>query len=258
MSESVRTSHDGPVTTITIDRPKALNALDPAVLDGLEAALVDALAREARAVVVTGAGEKAFVAGADIGELADLDAVSAEEHARRGQRVVGVLARMPKPTIAAVNGYALGGGTELALACDIRLASENAVFGLPEVTLGVIPGFGGTQRLARLVGLGPALDLVVTGRRIKAAEALRLGLVSEVVPAAELAARAAAYAAMVAKNAPVAVSLAKRAVLRGADASLSSGIQLEVAHFAACFSTQDQKEGMRAFVEKRAPAFTGR
>ncbi len=250
---------DGPIAILTVSRPRALNALNGDTLDELEVAFSD-LGEDARvgAVVVTGAGEKAFVAGADVAELAGLDAVAAEAHARRGQRVLGILAEMGKPTIAAVNGYALGGGLELALACDVRVAAENAILGLPEVSLGVIPGFGGTQRLPRLVGVGRAMELVLTGRKIPAAEAERMGLVNRVVAREKLIEEAKALAREMLANGPVALRLAKECVARGIETDLATGLAFEEKAFGVAFATSDMKEGTRAFLEKRKPAFTGR
>jgi enoyl-CoA hydratase len=209
-------------------------------------------------LVVTGAGEKAFVAGADIAELAALDALSGRETSRRGQRIFRELELCPKPVIAAVNGFALGGGCELALACHMRIASDNAQFGLPEVGLGVIPGYGGTQRLARLVGRGRALEMVLTGRRVGAEEALRMGLVNRVVPLASLLDEARALAAAILANGPVAVRAALEAVQRGLDVPLEAGLELEANIFGVVCATEDMREGLRAFLEKRKPAFQNR
>lgn len=249
---------DGPIAVLTIDRPKALNAMDQATLAELRAA-IEALDADpgVGVVIVTGAGEKAFVAGADISEMAGFGPVQAEEHARKGQAAVAAFERARKPVIAAINGYALGGGLELALACDIRLASENAQMGLPEVSLAVIPGFGGTQRLARIVGEGRAKELVFTGRRVKADEALAMGLVNRVVPQAQLLDTAKQMARDIVANGPVAVRLAKQVLHEGLSTSLDAGLLLEQKAFGIVFSTHDQKEGMRAFLEKRKPSWKG-
>jgi len=249
---------DGPIAIVTVNRPKALNAMDQATLRELRAA-VEGLDADpgVGVVIVTGAGEKAFVAGADISEMADFGPARAEEHARNGQAAVGAFERAKKPVIAAINGYALGGGLELALACDIRLASDNAQMGLPEVSLGVIPGFGGTQRLARIVGEGRAKELVLTGRRVKADEALAMGLVNKVVPQAQLLEAAKEMARAILANGPVAVRLAKQVIHQGLSTSLETGLLLEEKAFGLAFSTHDQKEGMRAFSEKRKPSWKG-
>ena len=256
--ENLLVERDGPIAVLTVNRPKALNAMSQATLAELTQA-----ARELDAdpgvsvVIVTGAGEKAFVAGADISEMAGFGPVQAEDHARKGQSAMAAFERMRKPVIAAINGYALGGGLELALACDIRIASENAQMGLPEVSLATIPGFGGTQRLARAVGASMAKELVLTGRRIKADEALRIGLVSRVVPQAQLMEAAKQVAREIVANGPYAVRLAKEVIDRGADTDLHTGLRLEEKAFGLTFATHDQKEGMKAFLEKRKPAWKG-
>lgn len=259
MSELVRLERDGTIATLTINRPEALNALNSAVIAALGAA-VDELAddRTVRVVVVTGAGEKGFVAGADIGEMKDLDAAEAMAFARNGQGVFARLAALPQPVIAAVNGFALGGGCELALACDIRIASENARFAQPEVGLGITPGFGGTQRLARLIGPGQAKLLIFSGQRLTAAEALAIGLVERVVPADQLLATARELAAKMAANSPVAIANSKRAIDCGLQLRLSEGCDVEAAAFGDCFRSPDQREGMDAFYAKRKPEFGGR
>lgn len=256
--QNVRIERDGAIAVLTVDRPKALNAMDQATLRELRAA-AEALDAEPGigVIVVTGAGEKAFVAGADIGEMLSMAPAQAEAHARHGQSVVGAFERARKPVIAAINGYALGGGLELALACDIRIASENAQMGLPEVSLAVIPGFGGTQRLARIVGEGRAKELVMTGRRVKAEEALAMGLVNKVVPQAQLIEAAKQVARDILANGPVAVRLAKEVVHRGLSTTLDDGLLLEEKAFGLVFATRDQKEGMRAFLEKRKPTWKG-
>jgi len=213
---------------------------------------------EVRVVILTGAGEKAFVAGADIGELGQQTPVSAKEYTHRGQAIVDAIEDLGKPVIACVNGFALGGGCELALACTMRIASENAKLGQPEVKLGLIPGYGGTQRLARLVGKGIAMQLVLTGEMISAQEAHRIGLVNEVVPAAELIARAEAIAAKIIANAPLAIQYAMEAVNHGLDLPLADGLFLEATLFAVCCATDDKNEGTKAFLEKRAAQFKGK
>jgi enoyl-CoA hydratase len=210
-----------------------------------------------RAIIVTGAGDRAFIAGADIAEMKDKSPSEALAFARLGQAVCSAIEAAPQPVIAAINGYALGGGCEIALACDIRLASETAVLGQPEVALGVPPGWGGTQRLPRVIGPGLARELIYTGRRVGAEEALRIGLVNAVYPPAELLERARALAAEIARNAPVAVRLSKEAIRRGLDVDLAAGLALEAQAFALAFSTADQREGMSAFLEKRSPEFRG-
>jgi enoyl-CoA hydratase len=254
--ENVLVETRGKTTRIAVNRPRALNALNRATLSELIAAF-DALPAGTRVVVLTGAGEKAFVAGADIAEMADLTpsraaAFSAMGHAL-GERIEG----LDQPVIAEVNGYALGGGCELMLACDFAIAGDAAKFGQPEVGLGVIPGFGGTTRLGRRVGLARARQLVLTGDRLSAADALAWGLVNEVVPQAELRARVDALAERIAQNAPLAVAAAKRSTGAGAETDLTAANQFEQQLFALCFATADQKEGMRAFVEKRKAVWKG-
>ena len=241
----------GAVATVTIHRPEKLNALDAATVRALHEAL-DAVAIDPaiRAVVVTGSGDKAFVAGADIAAMRGMSPAEALAFAEAGQRCLDLLERMPKATIAAVNGFALGGGCELALACDVVLASENARFGQPEVNLGVIPGFGGTQRLERRVGWGKANELLFTGDAVKADEALRLGLCEAVLPLADLRAAARAMADKIASKGPLAIAAVKR--VRG------QGLAAEAQAFAALFESADQREGMTAFLEKRAAKFQGR
>jgi enoyl-CoA hydratase len=248
----------GKAALLTIDRPQALNALDRPTMAELQARMEQlAQDRDVLCVVLTGAGEKAFVAGADIRAMLDLQPLDAQRHSEAGHALLKSVLRSPHVTIAAVNGYALGGGLELAMACDLRIASENAQLGLPEVGLGVIPGFGGTQRLARLVGEARALELMLTADRIPAQRALELGLVNRVVPREQLLKEAFALAERIAQNGPVAVRLAKHSLQRGLDMPLDAGLAFEAACFGACFSTHDQKEGMRAFVEKRPPRYQG-
>jgi enoyl-CoA hydratase len=250
---------DDGVAVVTIDRPDALNALDRETLGELRNRLRElAPDTEIRAVVLTGAGEKAFAAGADIREMLPMGVLEGHGWAMLGHECGRLLESMPKPTIAAVNGFALGGGCELALACDIRYASENATFGQPEIGLAVIPGWGGTQRLARAVGAGLAKDLILTGRSVDAAEALRIGLVSAVYPPGELLGSAIETAAGLARRSPVALSAAKDATNRALQGDLAAGLSYEAILFSALFATDDQKEGMAAFSEKREPTFRGR
>jgi len=257
--EHLRVERDGAVATITIDRQKVLNALSTGVMEELRRALLEAKHDEAsRAVIITGAGDKAFVAGADINELARLTPADARDYAVRGQHVLGLIADLGKPVIAAVNGYALGGGCELAMACTFRFAAETAVFGQPEIDLGLIPGYGGTQRLSRLVGRARALDLILTGRKIKAPEALAIGLVDRVVPGATLLEEARKFAQLLAAKAPLAVQYAIQAVTRGVEMSLTEGLFVEASQFGLVAATEDMREGTRAFLEKRAPAFKGK
>jgi enoyl-CoA hydratase len=247
------------VATVTIDRPDKLNALNPVI----EKDLQDVFARipgddRVRAVIVTGAGEKAFVAGADIGELAKRNATQGKEFAYQGQTTFTRIAQCPKPVVAAVNGYALGGGCELAIACHLRVASENARFGLPEVSLGLIPGHGGTQRLARIIGMGRALEMVLTGRQVSAEEALRWGLVNAVAPRGELLGVARKQLEPILAMAPLAVQYALEATLRSGDLALDDGLYLEATLFGMACGTEDMKEGTRAFLEKRKAEFKGR
>jgi|SRR5262245_3111969 len=240
------------VATITVNRPTVRNALNVATMEELRAAFDQARKDSAiGAVIVTGAGDKAFAAGADISEIADLTEASGSEFSRRGQSVFDLIEWLGKPVIAAVNGYALGGGCELAMACTVRVASDNAMFGQPEVKLGLIPGYGGTQRLPRLVGRSRALRLMLTGETISAAEALRIGLVDVVVPAAELRSTAENLAKQIVANAPLAVRFCIEAVSGG-------GLPQEASLFGKLCATDDMKEGTRAFLEKRAPDFKGR
>jgi enoyl-CoA hydratase len=256
---NVRVEVEGPFATVTVDRPKSLNALDTRTLQELEKIIGDLAQRDGlRGVILTGAGEKAFVAGADIAEMNGMDADRARHFAALGHRVMDGLGGLPVPVIAAVNGFALGGGCELALACDFIYASENAKFGLPEVSLGVIPGFGGTQRLTRLIGRGRAKELIFTGDMIDAAKAREIGLVLEVVPLAKLVGHARAALERVGKKGPLAVRRAKEGIDRGADLELADGLTIERELFSDLFNSSDRREGMKAFLEKRPPAFTGR
>jgi len=249
----------GRIVTVTVNRPRALNALDRATVGELRAVLGSVAAGdEAGVVIITGAGDRAFVAGADIAEFKDLAPPDALGFALAGQELLELVERMPQAVIAAVNGYALGGGCELAMACDIVIASENARFGQPEVGLGIIPGFGGTQRLPRLVGRHVAKELVLTGDMIGARRAWEIGLVNRVVPQAELMAAARETAEKILARAPFAVRTAKWAINRGLDMDLSNACALEAALFAAGFATADRAEGVAAFLEKRKPRFVGR
>ncbi|WP_338128928.1 enoyl-CoA hydratase-related protein [Bradyrhizobium brasilense] len=249
----------GAIAHVTINRPKVLNALNTPTWKDLrtafEAARDDAAVR---GVILTGAGEKAFIAGADISELARASAIDAERSSRYGQEVLDLVENLGKPAIAAINGFALGGGCETAMACTIRIAVEHAKFGQPEVKLGLLPGGGGTQRLPRLVGKGRALQLILSGETISAQEAYRIGLVNEIVPAADLIARAEAMLNMIASNAPIAVKQSLEAVNKGMDTSQSEGFVLEASYFGLCAGTEDKKEGTSAFLEKRVPQFLGR
>ena len=253
------TERDGPVVVITLNRPAALNALNMAMLAELRDLLAGLEADQAvRALVVTGAGDRAFAAGADIAELSELDAAAGRRLAESGQAVFRSLERLGKPSIAAVSGFALGGGCELAMACTLRLAADTAQFGQPEVDLGLIPGFGGTQRLTRLVGRGRALALLLGGHRIGAEEAERIGLVNRVVPASSLRADALALAHALAAKPPLAVRYILDAVHAGADLPLSTATDLEAGLFGLSAATADMREGTRAFLEKRKPVFEGR
>jgi enoyl-CoA hydratase len=258
MFENLLLAREGAVALVTINRPQVLNALDSHTLDELHRAAVD-LRHDAsvRAVIITGAGEKAFAAGADIRELAEQRPADAGDHARRGQHVLDVIEHLGKPVIAAINGFALGGGCELAMACTLRIASQTARLGQPEIHLGLLPGFGGTQRLARLVGKGIALDLLLTGRQVAADEALRIGLVNRVVPAADLMAEARTVAADLATRAPIAARYIIDAVNQGLEMPLDQAEVLEASLFGLVASTADRREGTRAFLEKRAPSFKG-
>lgn len=247
------------IAYVTVNRPKVLNALNLATMKELGVAFNEIKTDAAiRAAILTGAGEKAFVAGADISELAQQDAVSGKEYAHRGQAVLDLIENLGKPVIACINGFALGGGCELALACTLRLASDQARLGQPEVTLGIIPGYGGTQRLPRLVGKGLAMQMVLAGEIISAQEAHRIGLVNEVTSAAELIPRAEAIAAKILANAPLAVQYAMEAVNKGMEMTLASGLHLEASLFGLCCTTLDKAEGTAAFLEKRPASFKGR
>jgi enoyl-CoA hydratase len=244
---------------ITINRPEKLNAMNIETIEELKSAFLDfEQDAEVKAVILTGAGDKAFVAGADISEFAHLDAALGTHFSRQGQALTRSIENYPKPVIAAINGYALGGGSEIALACHVRLASENAKLGQPEVKLGIIPGYGGTQRLARLVGKGKALELILSGRTVDAKEAGEVGLVNKVVPAAELLPAAEAMAKEFIKNAPLALAYSIEAINKGLDRTLDEGLELEAQIFGRTCATEDFKEGAKAFMEKRKPDFRGR
>ncbi|RDS84215.1 enoyl-CoA hydratase-related protein [Dyella psychrodurans] len=247
------------IAYVTVNRPKVLNALNTATWTDLQTAFEHAQAdASVRGVILTGAGDKAFIAGADIGELAHVGAYDAEQSSRFGQDVLNLIENLGKPVIAAVNGFALGGGCETAMACTMRIAVEHAKFGQPEVKLGLLPGGGGTQRLPRLVGKGRALQLILTGETISAQEAYRIGLVNEVVPAADLIGRAESLLKQIAANAPIAVKFSLDAVNKGLETSQREGLALEAAYFGICAATEDKQEGTAAFLEKRVPQFRGR
>jgi enoyl-CoA hydratase len=256
---NVTVANDDGIAVITVNRPKALNALNSATLSELKAA-VQAAGEDAavRVIIITGAGEKAFVAGADIAEMRELSPLEGRNMTMLGQKVFAAIETLDKPVIAAVNGYALGGGCELAMACDIRVASTGARFGQPEVNLGIIPGFAGTQRLARLIGKGRAKYYIFTGNMMTAAEAYDLGLVDKVVEPAELMATCRDIAQTIIGKAPVAVMMAKKAVNHGLDMDMASGVAYEAEAYTTCFATSDRVEGMTAFLEKRAARFSGK
>ena len=241
----------GNIAYLIIDRPEALNALNAQVLDDLNAALDAVDTAVIRCLIVRGAGEKSFVAGADIAQMKNLDKAGGEAFGKKGNDVFLKLENFPIPVIAAVGGYALGGGCELSMACDFRICSDTAVFGQPEAGLGITPGFGGTQRLARLVGPGMAKQMIYTARNIKADEALRIGLVNAVYPQGELYAAAEKLAGQIAANAPIAVRACKAAINAGLDGTIAEGVCIEEKQFGSCFQTKDQQEGMGAFLEKR-------
>lgn len=251
--EFVLYEQEGFVGIITMNRPKALNALNLQMIDELDAVIDTIDTDTTRCVIITGAGEKAFVAGADIGSMLPLSKQDGKRWGEHGNAVFRRLELLPIPVIAAVNGFALGGGCELAMACDFRLASDSAVFAQPETGLGIPPGFGGTQRLPRIIGEGMARELIYSGRRIDAQEALRTGLVNHVYPAGELLAEAKKLAEKIARNAPIGVRASKSAISRGVVSDLDSGIAYETVYFGSCFETEDQKDAMSAFLEKRKP-----
>jgi enoyl-CoA hydratase/carnithine racemase len=249
----------GAVAYVTVNRPMVLNALNTPTWKDLRTAFEDARDDVAvRGVILTGAGDKAFIAGADITELAHVAAFEAEQSSRFGQEVLDLIENLGKPVVAAINGFALGGGCETAMACTIRIAVDTAKFGQPEVKLGLLPGGGGTQRMPRLIGKGRALQLILSGEMISAQEAYRIGLVNEIVPAAELITRAEAILKMIASNAPIAVKFALEAANKGMETSQGEGLLLEASYFGLCAATEDKKEGTTAFLEKRAPQFRGR
>jgi enoyl-CoA hydratase len=249
----------GSIAYVTVNRPKVLNALNTPTWKDLRTAFEDVRDDAAvRGVILTGAGDKAFIAGADISELARVTAFEAEQSSRFGQEILDLIENLGKPVIAAVNGFALGGGCETAMACTIRIAVETAKFGQPEVALGLVPGGGGTQRMPRLVGKGRALLLILSGEMISAQEAYRIGLVNEIVPAADLVTRAETILKKIASNAPIAVKFALEAANKGLETSQSEGLLLEASFFGLCAGTEDKKEGTTAFLEKRAPQFQGR
>jgi enoyl-CoA hydratase len=249
----------GAIAYVTVNRPKVLNALNTPTWTDLRTAFEDARNDAVvRGVILTGAGDKAFIAGADISELAHATALDAERSSRFGQQVLDLIENLGKPVIAAINGFALGGGCETAMACTIRIAVETAKFGQPEVKLGLLPGGGGTQRLPRLVGKGRALQLILSGEMISAQEAYRIGLVNEIVPPSQLIPRAEAILRQIVANAPISVKFALEAANKGLETSQSEGLLLEASYFGLCAATEDKKEGTTAFIEKRAPQFHGR
>jgi enoyl-CoA hydratase len=257
--ENIHYERKNAIAYITVDRPKVLNALNMATMAELREAFTAAKNdTEVRVVIFTGAGEKAFIAGADISELNKQNPIEAKEYTHRGQAVLDLIENLGKPVIACINGFALGGGCEIAMACTMRLASENAKMGQPEVKLGLIPGYGGTQRLPRLVGKGLAMQLVLAGEQITAQEACRIGLVNEVVAQAELIPRAEAIAQKIAANAPLAVQYAMEAVNKGMEMTLAEGLYLEASLFGLICATEDKNEGTKAFLEKRPAQFKGK
>jgi len=257
--ENVIYDKKGSIAYVTLNRPKVMNALNKATISELRAAFEDARDDSSvRGVILTGVGEKAFAAGADIGEVANNTAVEAEEATRRGQALTDLIENLGKPVIAAVNGFALGGGCELAMSCTIRIAAESAKFGQPEVKLGVMPGYGGTQRMPRLVGRGRALKLILSGDIIDATEAYRIGLVDELVPASQVIERSETVLKKIIANAPLSVKYSLEAVNKGLETSVAEGLVIEASLFAVCASTDDKKEGTSAFLEKRPPKFQGK
>jgi enoyl-CoA hydratase len=256
--ENVLLQRAGAVSTVTVNRPQALNALNPATLDELLRCCSEIRQDGAvRCLIVTGAGEKAFVAGADIAAMVSMSPMQGREFSRHGQQLMLALEELPIPVIAAVNGFALGGGLELALACDLIIASQSAKFGQPEINLGIIPGFGGTQRLARRVGVGAARLMIYSGEMIGADEAVRLGLVNRVVPPGELMTEVQKLAATLAAKAPIALQQAKAAITAGSEIDLQDGCRYESEAFTVTFASEDRVEGMRAFLDKRRPTFKG-
>src|SRR3954462_14202896 len=256
---NVQYDKKGSIAYVTINRPKVLNALNTPTWTDLKTAFKDAkVDASVLGVILTGAGDKAFIAGADISELAHVDAYEAEESSRFGQGVLDLIENLGKPVIAAINGFALGGGCETAMACTIRIAAEHAKFGQPEVKLGLLPGGGGTQRLPRLVGKGRALQLILTGETISAQDAYRIGLVNEIVPADNLIARAETILKQIAGNAPIAVKFSLEAANKGLETNQSEGLALGASYFGICAATEDKKEAPAPFLENRAPKFRGR
>lgn len=249
--EFIKYETEGQIALLTIDRPKALNALNSNVLEELDQAIDAVDLQEVRVLIITGSGEKSFVAGADIAEMSNLTKEEGFAFAKKGNDIFRKIESLPIPVIAAVNGFALGGGCELSMACDIRICSENAVFGQPEAGLGITPGFGGTQRLARIIGIGRAKELIFSTSNIKADEAYRVGLVNHVYPVEELLPQAKKLASKIAANAPIAVRNCKKAINDGLQTDIDSAIVIEENLFSDCFETHDQKEGMGAFLEKR-------
>jgi enoyl-CoA hydratase len=259
MYENVRTERRGNIFVITIDRPKLLNALNAKTVEEIGQAFAEVREdAEIRCVILTGAGDKAFVAGADINELAKMTPIVGKFVSEQGQTVFLQIERFPKPVIAAINGFALGGGCELALACHMRIASEKAQLGLPEVSLGIIPGYGGTQRMVRLLGKGKAFELICSGERVGAVEAERIGLVNKVVPADQLMAAAEELAKKIALRSPVAIRAAIEVINSGSDMPFEEGQVLEATLFGLLCASDDMKEGMKAFLEKRTPDFPGK
>jgi enoyl-CoA hydratase len=258
--EDIRLSRDGAVATIAVHRPRCLNAIRFRTMLEIQDALDDIAADDAvRAVVLTGSGEKAFIAGGDISIMAEMESPAVLfRELPRGQQICSNIENFPKPVIARINGIALGGGTELACCCDIRIAADTAILGVPEIGLGIIPGYGGTQRLPRLVGMGKAKKLVLTGDPIGAREALEIGLVDEVVPKAELDAAVERLCRKIASRSPLALAMGKEAINMGMQADIRTGMSIEARCFLTCFGSEDRMEGMRAFLEKRTPRFKGR
>ncbi len=257
--ENILVEKKNAIAYVTVNRPKVLNALNMATMEELRAAFTDIKNDSGiRVALLTGSGEKAFIAGADIGELAKQDAVAGKEYTHRGQSMLDLMENLGKPVIACINGFALGGGCEIAMACTMRLASENAKLGQPEVKLGIIPGLGGSQRLPRLVGKGIAMQLVLAGEMITAQEAFRIGLVNEVTAPADLIPRAEAIAQKIIANAPLAVQFSMEAVNRGMEMNLAEGLYLEATLFGVSCATEDKQEGTKAFLEKRSAQFKGR
>jgi len=257
--ETIELEISHPIATITINRPKSLNALNAQVIEEMHSALDEIQGNEdVRALIITGAGDKAFVAGADISELARLNPVGAKHFATRGHQLMFKLEALPIPVIAAVNGFALGGGLEMALSCDFIYASENAKLGQPEINLGIIPGFGGTQRLARIVGKNLAREMIMTGMTLSAEEAEKKGIVNRIVPSPELLETARKTAGIIAKKGRVSVYAAKQVISTGMDTDLKTACEMEINAFALCMASPDAREGTSAFLEKRKPDFKGK